>query len=183
MKRREFMTLLGGAAAAGPRAASAQQADRLPTIGILGSASAGWNHWLGAFIRRLGELGWIENRTISIDYRWSEGRSERYAEFGAEFARRKIDVIVPLGTPGPSSPRKRRLPSSPSYSRLLPTRSAKAWSPRLRTPGATSPDSRTSSPILPASDSKFCATFFPGSDNWGSSAMPAIAPPRCRWRK
>jgi putative ABC transport system substrate-binding protein len=99
MKRREFMTLIGGAAASLPIAARAQQADKLPTIGILGSTPAAWNHWLGAFVLRLRELGWVENRTVMIDYRWTEGRSERYAEFGAEFARRKIDVIVPLGTP------------------------------------------------------------------------------------
>jgi putative ABC transport system substrate-binding protein len=99
MKRREFIVLLGAAGAAWSLAARAQQADRLPTIGILGSTSAAWNHWLGAFLLRLRELGWIENRTVSIDYRWTEGRSERYAEFGAEFAQRKIDVIVPLGTP------------------------------------------------------------------------------------
>jgi putative tryptophan/tyrosine transport system substrate-binding protein len=99
MKRREFIALLGGTAASVPFAARAQQADKLPTIGILGSSSATWNHWLGALVLRLRELGWIENRTVMIDYRWTEGRSERYAEFGAEFARRKIDVIVPLGTP------------------------------------------------------------------------------------
>jgi putative ABC transport system substrate-binding protein len=99
MKRREFITLLGGAAASLPLAARAQQADKLPTIGILGSSSAAWSHWLGAFVQRLHELGWIENRTVTIDYRWTEGRNERYAEFAAELARRKVDVILPLGTP------------------------------------------------------------------------------------
>src|SRR6202790_3622328 len=96
MKRREFMTLVG-AAATWPLASRAQ-ADKLPTIGILGSSSAAWSHWLGAFVQRLHELGWIENRTVTIDYRWTEGRNERYAEFAAELARRKVDVI-PLGTP------------------------------------------------------------------------------------
>jgi putative ABC transport system substrate-binding protein len=99
MKRREFITLLGGAAASLPLAARAQQADKLPTIGILGSSPAAWSHWLGAFVQRLHELGWIENRTVTIDYRWTEGRNERYAEFAAELARRKVDVILPLGTP------------------------------------------------------------------------------------
>src|SRR5438270_1252886 len=99
MKRREFIALFGCAAVTWPLAARAQHADRLPTIGILGSTPTAWNHWLGAFVLRLRELGWIENRTVSIDYRWTEGRSERYAEFGAEFAQRKIDVLVPLGTP------------------------------------------------------------------------------------
>lgn len=99
MQRRAFITLLGGAAVSLPLAARAQQAEKLPTIGILGSSSAAWSHWLGAFVQRLHELGWIENRTVTINYRWTEGRNERYAEFGAEFARRKVDVILPLGTP------------------------------------------------------------------------------------
>jgi ABC-type uncharacterized transport system substrate-binding protein len=99
MQRREFIGWLAGAAAAWPCGALAQQADRRPTIGILGSSSTAWNYWLGGFVSRLRELGWVEDRTISIEYRWTEGRSERYAEYGAEFARRKIDVIVPLGTP------------------------------------------------------------------------------------
>jgi putative tryptophan/tyrosine transport system substrate-binding protein len=99
MKRREFILAVGGAAASVPFAARAQQADKLPIIGILGSSSAAWSHWLGAFVQRIRELGWIENRTITIDYRWTEGRNDRYAEFSAEFVRRKIDVILPLGTP------------------------------------------------------------------------------------
>src|ERR1700710_1096754 len=99
MRRREFITLMGGAAASLPLVARAQQADRLPTIGILGSSSATWNHSLSAFVQRLRELGWIANRTVRIDYRWTEGRNERYAECGGEFVQRKIDVIVPIGTP------------------------------------------------------------------------------------
>jgi putative tryptophan/tyrosine transport system substrate-binding protein len=99
VKRREFIRLLGGAAASVPFAVRAQQADKLPTIGILGSSSAAWGHWLGAFAQRLHELGWIENRTVTIDYRWTEGRNERYAEFATELARRNVDIILPLGTP------------------------------------------------------------------------------------
>jgi putative ABC transport system substrate-binding protein len=103
MKRREFMLALGGATAwplvAPCSRARAQQAEKLPTIGILGSSPAAWSHWLGAFVQRLHELGWIENRTVTIDYRWTEGRNERYAEIGAEFVRRKVDLILALGTP------------------------------------------------------------------------------------
>ena len=76
MKRREFITLLGGAAAAWPVAVRAQHGKTLPTIGFLGaSTSSNWTHWTTAFVRRLGELGWIEGRTVAIDYRWAEGRS------------------------------------------------------------------------------------------------------------
>lgn len=106
MKRREFVTLLAAAAASMPLAARAQQADKLPTIGILGSSSTAWSHWLGAFVQRLHELGWIENCTVTIEYRWTEGRNERYAEFGDEFVRRKVDVILPLGSPATIAAKK-----------------------------------------------------------------------------
>ncbi len=99
MKRREFITLLGGAAAAWPLAARAQQAGKLPTIGFLGAATASaWSQWVAAFVQRLRELGWIEGRTVAIEYRWAEGRSERFAEIAAEFVRLKVDVIVTSGT-------------------------------------------------------------------------------------
>ena len=95
MKRREFITLLGGAAAAWPVAASAQQAGKLPTIGFLGAATPSVaSQLVAAFVQRLRELGWIEGRTVAIEYRWAEGRSERFAEIAAEFVRLKVDVIV-----------------------------------------------------------------------------------------
>jgi putative tryptophan/tyrosine transport system substrate-binding protein len=100
MRRREFITLTSGAAAAWPLAARAQQPGKLPTIGFLGTASAtasGWPSWIAAFERRLRELGWVDGRTVAIEYHWGEGRQERFAEIAAEFVRRKVDVIV---TPG-----------------------------------------------------------------------------------
>ncbi len=98
MRRREFITLLGGAAAVWPLVARAQQATKLPTIGYLGSATlATESQRMAAFVQRLRELGWIEGRTVVIDYRWAEGRTERYAEIAAEFVRLKVDVIVTVG--------------------------------------------------------------------------------------
>jgi putative ABC transport system substrate-binding protein len=98
MKRRAFITLRGGAAIARPLTASAQQAAKLPTIGFLGAATLStWSPWVAAFVERLREVGWIENRTIAIEYRWAEGRGERYAEIAAEFVRLKVDVIVTVG--------------------------------------------------------------------------------------
>ena len=95
LKRREFVTLLGGAAAAWPLAARAQQTSKLPTIGFLGTATpSGMSRWTAALAQRLGELGWIEGRTVAIEYRWAEGRPERYAEIAAEFVSRRVDVIV-----------------------------------------------------------------------------------------
>ena len=98
LRRREFITLLVGSAA-WPLAARSQQPGKLPTIGYLGSATpAAQGRWVAALVQRLRELGWIEGRTIAIEYRWGEGRDERFAEIAAEFVRRKVDVIVTLST-------------------------------------------------------------------------------------
>jgi putative tryptophan/tyrosine transport system substrate-binding protein len=101
MKRREFITLLGGAAASWSLAAHAQQAGKLPTIGFLGADASAFSPWTAAFVARLRELGWIEGKTIVIEYRWSQGRSERYAEIAAEFVRLKVDAIVTVGSAVP----------------------------------------------------------------------------------
>jgi putative ABC transport system substrate-binding protein len=98
VKRREFITLLGGAATAWPRAASAQQQAKLPTIGFLGATTPEtWSRFVAAFVQRLRELGWIEGRTVAIEYRWAEGRDERFTEIAAEFVRLKVDIIVTVG--------------------------------------------------------------------------------------
>jgi putative ABC transport system substrate-binding protein len=99
MRRRDFIGLLGGAATAWPLAARAQQPAKLPTIGFLGTTSASaWSHYVAAFAQRLRELGWIESRTVAIEYRWAEGRSERLTEMAGEFVRLKVDVIVTAGS-------------------------------------------------------------------------------------
>ena len=99
MRRRDFVTLLGGVAAAWPLAARAQQPGKLPTIGFLGASTpAAWSEWTAAFVQRLRELGWIDGRTVAIEYRWAEGRAERFGEIAAEFVRLKVDVIVTVGS-------------------------------------------------------------------------------------
>jgi putative tryptophan/tyrosine transport system substrate-binding protein len=99
MKRRDFITLLGGVAA-WPLAARAQQPTKLRTIGFSGqSTRSAESELVAAFTQRLHELGWIENRTVVIEYRWSEGRAERFVQIAAEFVRLKVDVIVTSGTP------------------------------------------------------------------------------------
>ena len=96
--RREFITLLGGTASAWPLPARAQQPAKLPTIGYLGTAAASaWAPWTAAFVQRLHELGWIDGRTVAIQYRWADGRAERLAQMAAELARLKVDVIVTGG--------------------------------------------------------------------------------------
>jgi putative ABC transport system substrate-binding protein len=98
IRRRQFITLLGGAAVTWPLAARAQQAKELLTIGVLaGSTRSTQSEWIAAFLQRLRELGWIEGRTVEIEFRWAEGRSERYAAIAAEFVGLKVDVIVASG--------------------------------------------------------------------------------------
>jgi putative ABC transport system substrate-binding protein len=95
IRRREFITLLGGAAATWPLVVRAQQVAKLPTIGFLATnAASTQREWTAAFVQRLRELGWIEGQTIVIEYRWTEGRSEPAAEFAAEFVRLNVNVIV-----------------------------------------------------------------------------------------
>ena len=100
MNRREFITLLGGAAVAWPLAARAQQPGQLPIIGYMGQGTpAAEAKRVAAFVERLRELSWIEGRTVVIEYRWTDGRSDLAADIAAEFARRKVDTIVTSGTP------------------------------------------------------------------------------------
>jgi putative tryptophan/tyrosine transport system substrate-binding protein len=96
MKRRDFIAALGGAAA-WPLTARAQQA-KVPIIGFLGTTSqAIWSQQVAAFEQRLSELGWIPGRTITIDYRWTEGHNEQAPEIAEAFVARKVDIIVAGG--------------------------------------------------------------------------------------
>src|SRR5262249_29107834 len=74
-----------------------EEEGKRPTIGLLGAEATAWSAYITAFAERLRALGWIEGRTIAIEYRWSEGRPERVAEIAAEFVRLKVDVIVTNG--------------------------------------------------------------------------------------
>jgi len=106
MRRREFITVLGGAAVCWPLTARAQQPRKPPIIGYLGASTpAGQGQWLAAFRERLRELGWIEGRTVAIEVRWAENRPDRYAEIAAEFVRLKVDVIATLGIAVPAAKR------------------------------------------------------------------------------
>jgi putative tryptophan/tyrosine transport system substrate-binding protein len=101
MQRREFIARLGSTAVASiacPLSARAQQPAKTPTIGYLGSSTASTGSpWAAAFVQRLRELGWIEGRTVAIEYRWADGGNERFAEIAAEFVRLKVSVIVTHG--------------------------------------------------------------------------------------
>src|SRR5262245_41501705 len=93
--RRELLAALGGAAAAWPLTARAQQPGKLPTIGFLVPGTpATHGQWFAALVQRLRDFGWIDGRNITVEYRWAEGRPERFAEIAAEFVRLKVDVIA-----------------------------------------------------------------------------------------
>jgi putative tryptophan/tyrosine transport system substrate-binding protein len=98
LRRREFTALLGGAAVGWPLAVDAQQSGKLPIIGLLGANQSSESQWVATFVQRVRELGWIEGRTVAIEYRWAEGRAERAAEIATEFVRLKVSVIVTWGT-------------------------------------------------------------------------------------
>jgi putative ABC transport system substrate-binding protein len=94
VNRREFITLVGGAVAARPIAAHAQQ-PKLPTIGYFGASTAASEKLrTDAFVQRLGELGWTEGQTIAIEYRWAESQTERFPEIAADLVRLRVDTIV-----------------------------------------------------------------------------------------
>ena len=96
MRRREFIALLGSTAAIWPLKAEAQQQPR--TIAIIGHTVADYGPWAAALVERLGQLGWIDGRTVHIEYHWSEGRPERVAEIASELVRQKVDIIVTYGS-------------------------------------------------------------------------------------
>jgi ABC-type uncharacterized transport system substrate-binding protein len=94
MKRREFITLLGGAAAAWPLTARAQQLSKRPIIGILGPGNpASHGQFVSAFVQRLRQLGWLDGNNATVVYRWTENRNERAAEIAAEYAKLPVDLI------------------------------------------------------------------------------------------
>ena len=176
MKRREFIAAArrrGGVAAGGARAAAGQVADhRVPGR----EHACGQSEWIAAFVQRLRELGWIEGRNVAIEYRWGEGRSERFADIAAEFVRLKVDVIV-THRGNQSSRQSRRHRSSRSSSRA-------AADPVAQRPGRKSGETRRQRhrPIGPVhrsrwqSDSNFCARLSPVFAGWRSWPMSTIPP-------
>ena len=122
LKRRAFISWLGGAAASSSGwSLDARAQQKMPTIGFLGvSTASSWTNWTAAFVGRLGELGWTDGRNVAIEYRWAAGIAERYPEIVAEFVRRKVDVIVTEASPYPQQSKQPR--RSRSCSRLPRTR-------------------------------------------------------------
>src|SRR5262245_66171887 len=102
MKRRAFITLLGGAAAAWPLAARAQQGERMRRIGVLMSTAendAESSARSGAFLRSLRQLGWVEGRNVRIDTRWSSGNADLDRKYAAELVAMAPDIILASSSP------------------------------------------------------------------------------------
>src|SRR3989442_1593767 len=178
IRRRKFLATLGGAAA-WPLAVRAQQAGKLPTIGFLVAGTpSSHGPWVAGFVQRLRELGWIEGRTIAIEYRWAEGRSDRAAEIAAEFVRRNVDVIVTSATAV--------IVAAMQATSVIPIVFAAAGDPvgtglvaSLARPGGNVTGvCRCSKPILRPNDSNFCARLSPVSAGWGFWPM-SVVPPLC----
>src|SRR6478672_2029130 len=127
MRRRDLIMLLGGSAA-WPLAAHAQQPAKLPTIGLLSSStSATTGQLITAFVQRLRELGWIEGRSINIEYRWTQGSRERATEIAAEFVRLNVDVIVTAGTPLVMAAKQAMVTQSTKFEFVINLNTARAF--------------------------------------------------------
>src|SRR4029078_6751406 len=93
MRGREFLGVLGSAAAGWPLASQAQP-RKLPTIGFMGATTpAAWSDWVASFVKPLRELGWGEGHNVALEYRWADNNPDRLRDIAAEFAKLKVDVI------------------------------------------------------------------------------------------
>ena len=173
--RRKVLGLLGGAAAAWPVMARAQQpASCRPSDTWARARPSTESPWTAAFVQRLRELGWNEGRTIAIEYRWGEGRNERFAEAAAEFVRRKVDVIV---APGSAVAIVKHATSTiPIVFPIAGDPIGAGLARRSGDRAAMPPDCHCSSPKWPASVSNSCVSLFLSFGGWQSWPTPALPP-------
>src|SRR5262249_25671488 len=179
MRRRDFINAVAGAATIWPLSVRAQPRGKLPTIGFLGADESAFSPWTSAFVARLRELGWIEGRTIAIAYRWSQGRTESYAEIAAEFVRLNVDVIVTVGSAVPSV--RGLPPPSQLFSRWESIQSAAAWSQVWLSRAATSLGYRSKRTNWPGSDWNSRVSLSLSCAGWQSCSTLAMPSPGSKW--
>jgi len=181
--RRELLATLGGTAAAWPLAARAQQAAKLPTIGLLGAATPSTTSpWITPFVQRLREFGWVEGRNVVIEYRWAEGRTERYAEMAAEFVRLKVNVIVTHSTP-PVVAAKQATSVIPIVFTNAGDPVANGLVASLARPGGNITGLSIQGTDTAAKRLDLCAKSSQVCAGWRSWAMLAIQPACWRWKR
>ena len=165
MKRRDFFKVVGGGGAALWPLTARAQPKKLPTIGFLGTATlAGYSQFVAVFVQRLRDLGWIEGRNVAIDFRWAEGRAERYTEIATEFVRLKVDVIVTTGA---------AVLATKQATSEIPIVFAAALDPVGS--GMVTSLARPGGNVTGLSlDSNFCARSCPVFADWRSWLMPPI---------
>jgi len=181
MRRRDVITLLGGAAAAWPLASRAQQAG-MPVIGFLVAGTPlSHGQWVAAFVQRLRELGWIEGRTVAIQYRWAEGRSERFPEIAAELVRLKVDVIVTSG--GAVLAAKQATSVIPIVFALATDPVGLGFVSSLARPGGNVTGLSSQSTDTAGKRLELLREVVPVSGGWRSWRTSAIPAPCWRWAK
>ena len=157
MRRRELIGLIGSAVAAWPIAARAQQPAKLRTVGYLGSGTAAvQSHFALAFAQRLRELGWIERHTLAIEYRWGEGRNDRFDAYAAEFVRLGVDVIATSGS-APVLAAKRATTAIPIVFAANSDPVGSGLVESFNRPGGNVPAYRRNRPTPPEGRSNSCA--------------------------
>ena len=182
MRRRAFIAGLGSAAA-WPLVARAQQPAKLPTIGFFGPVKASIDRLqIAIFVERLRELGWIEGRNVAMEYRWAEGRMDRYADIAAELVRQKVDVIVTYSTSTVIA-LKRATPVIPIVFVSATDPVGNGLVESLPRPGGNATGLSNQSADSVASDWKSCARSFRLCVGWRSCAMLVRPTPYWKWRR
>ena len=176
MRRREFITLLG-TVAAWPLAARAQKAVTQATIGLLGSSTATAQSQLtAAFVQRLRELGWIEGRNVTIEYRWADGHTDRLAGLVDELVRLRVDVILTHNTP-PTLAAKRATSVIPIVFATAGDAVGTGIVASLARPGGNVTACRAFSLTLPGNELNSYGSSSPDCAGWLFSQMSAIRLP------
>jgi len=160
MKRRQFITLLGGATAAWPLAATAQQQPAIPVVGYIGENPTVNERYLLAFRKGLNESGYIEGRNVAIEYRWVEGQNDRPAAFVSDFVSRRVSVIAAVTSPSATLAAKAATQTIPIVFRIGDDPVAGGFVASLNRPGGNLTGITTPEGSWGRSGSRFCVNCY-----------------------